>query len=39
LAQNYRWCSASWFERNASRAFVNTVKSFKIDRVQVPDDF
>jgi putative transposase len=39
LVQNYSWCSASWFERNASRAFVNTVKSFKIDRVQVPDDF
>jgi putative transposase len=39
LAQNYRWCSASWFERNASPAFVNTVKSFKIDQVQVPDDF
>jgi putative transposase len=39
FAQNYKWCSASWFERNASPAFVNTVKSFKIDRVQVPDDF
>jgi putative transposase len=39
LAQTYRWCSASWFERNASPAFVDTVKSFKIDRVQVPDDF
>jgi putative transposase len=35
----YRWCSASWFESNARRAFVNTVKSFKIDRVNVPDDF
>jgi len=35
----YRWCSASWFESNARRAFVNTVKSFKIDRVNVSDDF
>lgn len=39
LAENYKWCSASWFAGNASPAFVNTVKSFKTDRVQVPDDF
>jgi putative transposase len=35
----YRWCSASWFDSNARPAFVNTVKSFKIDRVNVADDF
>ena len=39
LAENYQWCSASWFIRNASPAFVSTIKSFKIDRVEVPDDF
>ena len=39
LAENYRWCSASWFALNASPAFVATVKSFKTDQVEVPDDF
>jgi putative transposase len=39
LAENYKWCSASWFARNASPAFVVTVKSFKTDQVEVPDDF
>jgi len=39
LAENYKWCSASWFARNVPPAFVNMVKSFKIDRVQVPNEF
>ncbi|PWU16451.1 MAG: hypothetical protein C5B50_13465 [Verrucomicrobia bacterium] len=39
LAENYKWCSASWFARNASPAFVKTVKSFKTDMLDVPDDF
>ena len=39
LAENYKWCSAGWFARSASPAFVATVKSFKTDRVDVPDDF
>ena len=39
LAENYKWCSASWFARNASPALVATVKSFKTDRLTVPDDF
>src|SRR5438067_5216612 len=39
LAEDYNWCSASWFAHNAPPAFVNAVKSFKIDRVHVPDDF
>ena len=38
-AAEYPWCSARWFETNASAAFVKTVRSFKIDRVHVPDDF
>jgi REP-associated tyrosine transposase len=39
LAENYKWCSASWFARSASPALVATVKSFKTDRLSVPDDF
>ena len=39
LAENYPWCSANWFARNASPAFVATVKSFKTDKLNVPDDF
>jgi putative transposase len=39
LAENYKWCSAAWFARNAPPAFVKTVKNFKIDRVNLPDDF
>jgi putative transposase len=35
----YPWCSAAWFERNASPAFRKTVESFKVDRVNVFDDF
>ena len=38
LAENYKWCSAAWFAQNAPPAFVKTVKSFKTDRVNVPDD-
>ena len=38
-ATAYRWCSAAWFEQVASPAFVKTVKNFKIDQVQVRDDF
>jgi putative transposase len=34
-ASNYRWCSASWFERTASRSFVKTVYGFKIDYLRV----
>ena len=39
LAENYKWCSASWFMRNASPAFVQTVKSFKTDELDVPDEY
>ena len=39
VANAYRWCSARWFEGNASGAFVSTVYSFKLDQVHVPDDF
>jgi hypothetical protein len=38
-AENYPWCSAAWFARHARPAFFKTVRGFKIDRVNVPDDF
>jgi putative transposase len=39
VANQYRWCSAAWFERVASPAQVKTIYSLKIDAVKVPDDF
>ncbi|HEY5914506.1 MAG TPA: transposase [Verrucomicrobiae bacterium] len=39
VANQYRWCSAAWFERTASPAQVKTIYRFKIDRVKVDDDF
>jgi putative transposase len=39
LAEHYPWCSASWFEMNASLAFQKVVASFKIDKLQIVDDF
>jgi putative transposase len=39
VANQYPWCSAAWFERVASTAQVKTIYSFKIDRVNVEDDF
>ena len=38
-AANYRWCSASWFERTADAAFRKTVQGFKTDRIHVLDSF
>ena len=39
LSENYKWCSAAWFAQTAPAALVHTVNSFKIDQVNVPDDF
>jgi putative transposase len=39
LANQYRWCSAAWFERTATRAQVRTIYGFKTDKLNVPDDF
>ena len=39
VANQYPWCSASWFERTATRAQVNTIYSFKTDRLNVFDPF
>ena len=38
-AREYPFCSAHWFETQADEAWVRTVYSFKIDRVNVYDDF
>ena len=38
-AEDYPWCSAAWFLREGDRPFVESVLSFKIDRVNVEDDF
>ncbi len=38
-ARNYRWCSASWFEANVSRAFAESVRRFRAERLKVIDDF
>ena len=34
-AEVYPWCSAQWFNEHALPSFVETVQSFKIDRVKV----
>jgi len=39
VANQYRWCSAAWFERTASTAQVKSIYRFKVDQVRVPDDF
>jgi putative transposase len=38
-ANQYRWCSAAWFERTATPAQVKTIYSFKIDQLRILDDF
>jgi len=39
VANQYQYCSAAWFERTATPAQVNTIYSFKTDRINVHDDF
>ncbi|MEM1297223.1 MAG: hypothetical protein AAGH89_17795 [Verrucomicrobiota bacterium] len=39
VANQYPWCSAAWFERKASPAQVDTIYGFKIDQLNVYDDF
>ena len=38
-AIEYPWCSAAWFEEKLPRSFCQTVSSFKIDKINVIDDF
>ena len=39
VANQYRWCSAAWFERTAPPAQVKTIYGFKIDKLRIRDDF
>jgi putative transposase len=39
VANQYPWCSAAWFEREASAAIVKSIYRFKVDRIQVSDEF
>jgi putative transposase len=39
VANQYRWCSAAWFERTATPAQVKSIYRFKTDQVQVFDEF
>lgn len=38
-AVDYPWCSAAWFERGCSPAFLKSLERFKIDRVNVSDAY
>jgi putative transposase len=39
VANQYEWCSARWFEGIALPATVKTIYRFKIDRLNVKDEF
>ena len=39
VGNQYPWCSAAWFERVASPAMVRSIYRFKLDRVNVRDEF
>ena len=38
-ANQYRWCSAAWFERTATPAQVQSIYGFKTDQLSIPDDY
>ncbi len=37
--EEYAWCSAAWFQREAEKPFHQTVTRIRSDRVRVVDDF
>jgi len=39
VANPYPWCSARWLERVVSPAMVRSIYRFKIDRLNIRDDF
>jgi len=39
IAALYPYCSASWFEHQADRAFRRKVQSFSYNRIKIIDDF
>ncbi len=38
-AEMYPWCSAAWFMREGDKPFVQSVLSFKTDKVNVYDEY
>ncbi|MES2344514.1 MAG: transposase [Chlamydiota bacterium] len=38
-SKDYQWCSANWFQKNASKAYYTTVARMKSDNISVVDDF
>jgi putative transposase len=39
VANQYRWCSAAWFERTAQPAQMKMIYAFKTDKLRVFDEF
>jgi hypothetical protein len=39
VANQYPWCSARWFERNATPAQIKTIYRIKTNQINVADDF
>lgn len=38
-ASQYKWCSAHWFQANATKAYYNSVIKFKTDSIKIYDEF
>ena len=38
-AEEYPWCSAGWFRKQANQSLIATIERVKIDSVNVRDDF
>ena len=39
VASDYPWCSAGWFERTAESAVRRKLASYKIDKLEIGDEF
>jgi putative transposase len=39
VANQYPWCSAAWFDRTATPAMIKTIYGFKIDKLNIDDDY
>ncbi|GHC54876.1 hypothetical protein GCM10007100_21790 [Roseibacillus persicicus] len=39
VADQYPWCSARWFQRQATRAQVQKIYRFPTDRLNIEDDY
>ena len=39
LAEEYPWCSTSWFLQNAKTSHRKVVLSFKTDKIEIHDDY